>query len=459
MKAAAMTSEELMDAASLKAQQLTEEIVLLNKAEKEYTDLIDESDAKLSDYTVKVTNHTAETQKQTKAMKDANDQIERTISLMQETQALTDEIGLYEAGENISSAVQAQLDGIAQSGRYSVSLIDQLIEREYELRKAILERQYLESIEGATNQQEILNAQARYNHEVDKLDKEYKEKKETIYKDLETAQEDYAAKTLETEKGITDKTAEELKKQLEDRNKWASVVADYFIQQSNRKIAQIDKEKAAAESQFDYYKQLAAQGNIDAKESLAEQQRIIDEANMKKERELKRQQRIKLAEAVYSTYNAKVAAGSENPLLETIKDATLLQQFIQSLPTFYDGTEDTGKNGNGVDGKGGFHAILHPNERVIPKSLNDQIGSMSNEALAKLAMEYQNGKVLRSDSQVGSAYETAILVNEMRELKDVIKAKPETNIELGEITQSVMNIVKSSKQGNTVVYNRYRIRS
>lgn len=245
----------------------------------------------------------------------------------------------------------------------------------------------------------------------------------------------------------------------EERNKWAETVANYFIEQSNRKIAQIDKEKAAAESQFDYLKQLAAQGNIDAKESLAEQQRIIDEANAKKERELKRQQRIKLAEAIYSTYNSKVAAGSENPLMETMRDAALLQQFIMSLPTFFDGTEDTGANGKGVDGKGGFHAILHPNERVIPKSLNDHIGGMSNEALTKLAMEYQAGKVVRSDSQIGSAYETAILASKIDELNETIRNKPETNIELGEITQSVMNIVKSSKKGHTTIYNRYRIRS
>jgi hypothetical protein len=136
----------------------------------------------------------------------------------------------------------------------------------------------------------------------------------------------------------------------------------------------------------------------------------------------------------------------------------LLQQFIASLPTFYDGTEDTGKNGNGIDGKGGFHAVLHPNERVIPKSLNEQIGGLSNEALAKMANEYQNGKIIRSNSQIGSSFDTAILVSKMDELTNAIKSKPETNIGIGEITQSVMEIVKSTKQGNTTTYNRYKVR-
>ena len=319
------------------------------------------------------------------------------------------------------------------------------IQIEFELQQArmnlLKEQEEAELLAAGTNEEEKLKIRAEYANKRYDLEQEFKNK------------------SIKTEEDTTAKTTEELRKQMEERNKWAQTVADFYVEQSNRKIAQMDKEKAAAESQFNYLKELAAQGNIDAKESLAEQQRIIDEANAKKERELKRQQRIKLAEAIYSTYNSKVAAGSENPLMETMRDAALLQQFIMSLPTFFDGTEDTGINGKGVDGKGGFHAILHPNERVIPKSLNDHIGGMSNEALTKLAMEYQAGKVVRSDSQIGSAYETAILASKIDELNETIRNKPETNIELGEITQSVMNIVKSSKKGHTTIYNRYRIRS
>jgi hypothetical protein len=249
-----------------------------------------------------------------------------------------------------------------------------------------------------------------------------------------------------------------LENRLKTQEEFIKLTTDFFIKNSEKKIAQMDIEIAKAQSQYTILQQLAANGNINAQESLAEQQRIINEANARKEKELKRQQRIKLAESVYSTYNSKVAAGSEHPLMDTIKDTMLLQQFIASLPTFYDGTEDTGKNGNGIDGKGGFHAVLHPNERVIPKSLNEQIGGLSNEALAKIASEYQNGKIIRSNSQIGSAFDTAILVNELKTLNETIKAKPETNINIGEITQSVMEIVKSTKQGNTTTYNRYKVR-
>ena len=136
----------------------------------------------------------------------------------------------------------------------------------------------------------------------------------------------------------------------------------------------------------------------------------------------------------------------------------MLQTFIATIPAFEDGIEDTGKNGRGVDGRGGFHAILHPNERVVPKHLNEQIGGMSNEQLAKLATESRTGNMIKSDYQSASALDTALLANKIDLLTETIKNKPETNIELGEITQSMMEIVKSTKTGNTKVFNRYKIK-
>jgi hypothetical protein len=205
-------------------------------------------------------------------------------------------------------------------------------------------------------------------------------------------------------------------------------------------------------------KTLAENGNINAQQSLAEQQKAITELEKRKEKELKRQQRIKLAQSVFSTYASKVESGSKNALAETIRDTTLLTQFISALPTFESGIDDTGKSGNGLDGRGGFLSVLHPNERVVPKSLNQQIGSMSNEQLSKIAWEYQNGKLVRDGDAIASPMETMILVNKIDELNQTIKNKPETNIALGEITQSMMEIVQKTKAGNTTTYNRYRVK-
>jgi hypothetical protein len=334
--------------------------------------------------------------------------------------------------------------------------LNKAIEDEIALQELRAEQQYAREV----SEKEALDAidlQIEKDAEARRLEEEIIDEQRQEY--------DLAQKRAKEESDAADKKAKDAADLLAQQQKnqktqddLVKAATDFFIAQSNKKIEQIDKEIAAANTQYTTLQTLAANGNINAKESLAEQQKIINEANAQKAKELKKQQRIKLAESVYSTYNAKVAANSEHPLMDTIKDTMLLQQFIASLPTFHDGTEDTGKNGNGIDGKGGFHAILHPNERVVPKSLNEQIGGLSNEALAKMANEYQNGKIIRSNSQIGSSFDTAILVGKIDELTNAIKMKPETNIGIGEITQSVMEIVKSTKQGNTTTYNRYKVR-
>jgi TP901 family phage tail tape measure protein len=300
--------------------------------------------------------------------------------------------------------------------------------------------------------------------------------KKVMFKDNQQALEDIEIiylnrrndinlKYQESEIEANQKNQDKLKEDEKEANKqrWESIeefgqkTTDYFKEQSEQRIAQIDKEIAAAEKQADFYRELAAQGNIDAEQSLAEQQKIIAEGNRKKEQEQRKQQQLEMANTLLQTYSNYAAEDPKTALTKTISDATVLWTFIKSLPMFYDGTEDTGKNGRGVDGKGGFHAILHPNERVIPKSLNDQIGGLTNEELTRIATQYQSGRLIGQDV-MHSSLELAVLVNEMKDLKEVIKRKPETNIELGEITQSAMEIVKSTRQGNTIVYNRFKVR-
>jgi hypothetical protein len=274
------------------------------------------------------------------------------------------------------------------------------------------------------------------------------------------SQEEYEKAVANLKKKYQADDIEKAKKLEEQKWKttqeFAQKATDYLKKQSDERISLIDKEISAAEKQADIYRELAANGNINAKESLAEQERIIAEGNRRKEREQKRQQRMELANTIYQTYASHAAKDPKTALMNTIKDASLLQAFISSLPMFYDGTEDTGAGG-GVDGKGGFHAVLHPHERVIPKSLNDQIGNLTNEQLTRLAMEYQNGRLVGQDV-AHSSMDLAILVNEMKDLKEIIKHKPETNIQLGEITQSAMEIVQSTRKGNTTVYNRFKVR-
>ena len=286
-------------------------------------------------------------------------------------------------------------------------------------------------------------------------------------RDIEDVNRERVESIEKKDEELTKKTTENERKKREERMKTIDDIvklsADFFIKQSERIIAQMDKEIAAAEKKRDALAELAKNGNIDAKESLAEQDKLIIEANRRKEKELRKQERIKLAQSVYESYTKNVANLKEGEttakaLANTIKDVTVLQAFINSLPAFEKGTENTGKNGQGVDGKGGFHAILHPNERVIPKNMNDKIGNLSNEQLTKIAIEYQNKRLVAGNNTGSAPMDFALLVNKLDEVNKTIKEKPENYYGLGEVTQSIVEIVDRKKTGNTVTYNRYRIK-
>lgn len=272
-------------------------------------------------------------------------------------------------------------------------------------------------------------------------------------------QEKQAAKNLE----LINAEIEAAKKAAARRRQIAQALADYLTKKSDEAIAQIDKEIAAAEKKQDFLKDLAAKGNIEASQSLAENQRIINEANKKKAAEEKRKQRIQLANTVYQTYTANVESGSESPLGDTIRDISLLQAFINSLPAFESGTENTGAKGQGLDGKGGFLAINHPHERIMDAPNNAKVpAGMSNDELAQLAQDYDTGKLMAKGegaSQIGGAWQTAAIVDKLTSVENAIQEMPDFTVELEKLTDSVAYLMTKRRSGNNIVINKRRLDS
>lgn len=237
-------------------------------------------------------------------------------------------------------------------------------------------------------------------------------------------------------------------------------LTDITNELADKRIAKIDEEIEASQRRFDSLQSLAESGNILARESMAEEAKLMAEQNRKREQEEKRKQRIQLASSVLQAYvtnsnNPQV----KNPLQKTITDTVLLTEFIKSLPAFFDGTEDTGKNGGGLDGKGGFLSVLHPNERVVTAKQNELIGGMSNEELSKLAYNYQNGMIRPiTDTALSNGFAgVEILAKKLDSLERTIANKPEHNIQVEQIIGGVMAITRNTKKGNTNIHNRYRV--
>jgi len=139
---------------------------------------------------------------------------------------------------------------------------------------------------------------------------------------------------------------------------------------------------------------LLAQNGVDnAKESLAAEQKIQADAEAKRAELQKKKERTEFAMTVLKMTTANLEANQGDPakaLIDTGVQVGALIALIQGLPSFFVGTEDTG-SGGGLDGKGGFLSVLHPNERVMTAEQNAMIGDISNKEAAKVLSMYNAG--------------------------------------------------------------------
>jgi TP901 family phage tail tape measure protein len=254
---------------------------------------------------------------------------------------------------------------------------------------------------------------------------------------------------------------ERLKNRYENVKKYTELANDLAQSQLDKRIELIDKEIEASRKKEQDLEDLAKNGNIKANESIAEQERIQNEQLAQKQKAERQKQLIQSTTAFLTAYTNELENGksSGEALTIALTDKALLDGIISALPTFFVGTEDTGNGGN-LDNNGGFLSVLHPNERVMTKEQNQQLNGISNDEVVKMVQKAKINNVQNgSFENVGVLSELNGLKSELGAIKNAILNKPETNIELGAITQGAMEIVHSTKKGNKTTVNTFKVRN
>jgi len=194
---------------------------------------------------------------------------------------------------------------------------------------------------------------------------------------------------LKDEKDRLDKEAQQ---EIDNRKKVLSVLQALNDKFFADKLKKADEEIDSTKKRGEQLENLAAQGNEDAAKSLGQNQKDQAEANKKKEELLQKEKQFELALAVISAFNTaleKPGATTGSALTEAITSTTVLTSFVASLPSFFDGTTDTGNNGS-LDSNGGHMAMLHDNERVVDKANNSKMGGVSNDFAADIIHDFNN---------------------------------------------------------------------
>jgi len=260
-----------------------------------------------------------------------------------------------------------------------------------------------------------------------------------------------------------DREKEQEEKRQEALEKTSAVVegfTDKFISDADKRIAKIDEEINKSEEQANRLQALADSGNIKAEQSLAEQNNIIAESEAEKAKLEQQKQNIELISGVILGYNSALEGGATPA--EALKEAFIgtasIKGFISALPTFFDGTENTGTHGQGVDGKGGFNAILHPNERVMTSEHNNLIGDYSNNEVAKIMQQHRLGTLTQGVNIVtNNGVDNSVMESKLDSITEAIKNQPQNNIELAQITQGYMTINQTKVKGNKTTTNRFKV--
>ena len=304
----------------------------------------------------------------------------------------------------------------------------------------------------------------REQNEIDLLKKRLEGAKEgsieflTIQQELNDAILNQLERRNEQEKELEEKSTQNLQDEYDKKNAIISASSDKIVESIDERISKTQDEINAAQKQSDFFKQLAAEGNIEAKESLAEQNAIIAEAEAKKQRIERRKQAVELVSSTIQSFNNELGEGksTQEALKEALTGTATITALIASLPTFLEGTEDTGTHGQGIDGKGGFHAVLHPNERVLTKEQNSMIGGYSNSQVAEIMQNHRLGNFNLIES-TNNQQDFSILEGKMDAIEKAIINKPETNIELGQITSTSMMIAETKRRGKNITTNRFKV--
>lgn len=254
------------------------------------------------------------------------------------------------------------------------------------------------------------------------------------------------------------------KKRLEEMAKFRNDLikrgTDYLTDQIDKQIAQLDKQAQAASQQQQYLEGLAEAGNIRAQDSIVEQQRLQEEADRKKIDLERKKANITALSAVLQTYNNKASSGDKFPLASTIIDSGALFQFLNTIPKYFYGTEDTGSAGALKDQYGNITGVTHEHERVMSERHNKRLNGASNEDVVKVYERYGTGNMIYRENFIGAtagtSFDIAPLLKKHDELIGAIEGLPAKELSAEQIG-SMMYILSSDRTPNFHRRNRWKL--
>ena len=267
----------------------------------------------------------------------------------------------------------------------------------------------------------------------DKIDAKLKAQEEGNKKEL-----DEKKKTEQELIKLGEQTAEALVKQLNDASKERIKALQDEIKEGEKRQSELRKQADA--------------GNTLAAESLAKEEELERERTRKIEEEKRKQVRNEMLLAGLKVLSA--TAGQPNSEAKALTAITALIANVKALPAFESGTDNTGQTGRGIDGKGGFHAVLHPNEMVMNSDQTSELkkhGYTTRDSILNLV---KSTNKLKTPSAV--VVDNAVVVDKLDQLNKSIQS---IKLDQNDVNYDVMeNIIEYyHRKGNRATIKKRKL--
>lgn len=332
-------------------------------------------------------------------------------------------------------------------------LLDEIYKKRSEKQNDELEKERLQleaSLDKQNRERELANIEnAKTQEEFDEMELERQKKHlEDLIELRKLYGEDVSDLNVELarlNKQYNIENTEDLKQTVKQVGNAITNLYSDILRRQQDELAQ--QERNAAQL-YGTLEKFAAEGNVQAQESLTEMLEMQQQAQREQIRLQQRQQRIEQARQVYSIIQSQLDAGKSpgEAIASTGGFMAQIQGLVQSLPSFYEGTEDTGKVGKALDSKGGRLSVLHNNERVLTADQNKHLQGIPNPMIPVLV-----NKALDS---AGNSYDL-LAVDELRKTRKAIENLPRTDYQVQKVLGEFSALISSSKKGNLKKVNRY----
>jgi len=410
----------------------------------------------------------------TKNYKDANDQIQRMVSLLAELQQIQDDVSVSESEIRLNQAIQTEIDSIIETGQYSLELINKIILAQYELEKAIIDRQATEEIDLAKNEDEVIKAGEKRGIKLLELEDRIAQKKKDINEKVNDALGNREQKWIDQQKNGANEVAENDKKLHDEelarqkeiadlRKKTVEELIQMQIEKSKAVETAIGKEIDANKKAQDQLQEQANLGVDTAKQSLAELQKIEIEKTKAQAKEAKKQESLERIKVAYQLFEQFISKGDNVATAggKTLSGMSVLTALINGFKKFFHGTDDTGKTGGMKDQYGNITGVTHENEQVWSVADRKAVGFKSRKEIkeaVKLAESGGLNPVFYNASVRKDSFSMAEKVQEKENFKPVLSAldkvyraiaeKPDQTFSVEMVDGIGKAVVATMKKGN-----------